>query len=364
MVTSAAGPCDARLADRHDPFALRHRAGRAVEDLVLQHQHGVGIADRGLEQALGVGRVGRRHHLQPRHVRVPGRVALAVLGGDARGRAVGPAEHDRAAHLPARHVERLGRRVDDLVDRLHGEVPGHELDDRPQARHGRAHADAGKPLLGDGRIDHALRPELLEQALADLVGALVLRHLLAHQEHVRRRAASPPPSRRAAPRASFASRSRCRELPLPGFFRHGERAGVRGGNRGRRSLGRPSPRPSPRVDGAWRDAGDARGEGDAAAPSPSSTAIGVLTFTPSVPAGMSSFDTLPSSEASTSMVALSVSISAMTSPALMVWPSSTSHLASLPSSMVGDSAGIRISVGISSGLLSWRGSDPSASRCS
>jgi hypothetical protein len=46
------------------------------------------------------------------------------------------------------------------------------------------------------------------------------------------------------------------------------------------------------------------------------------------------------------MVALSVSISAMMSPALTVWPSLTSHLASLPSSMVGESAGIRISVGI------------------
>src|SRR5882724_10106166 len=70
--------------------------------------------------------------------------------------------------------------------------------------------------------------------------------------------------------------------------------------------------------------GEGWGEGAfVAAPpaSPSSTAIGVLTFTPSVPAGISSFDTLPSSEASTSMVALSVSISAMTSPALMVWPS-------------------------------------------
>src|SRR5438105_3285981 len=99
----------------------------------------------------------------------------------------------------------------------------------------------------------------------------------------------------------------------------------------------------------------------APAPSPSSTAIGVFTFTPSVPAGMSSLDTLPSSEASTSMVALSVSISAMTSPALMVWPSSTSHLASLPSSMVGDSAGISISVGISSGLLSLEGVIPLAS---
>ena len=74
--------------------------------------------------------------------------------------------------------------------------------------------------------------------------------------------------------------------------------------------------------------------------------MGVLTLTFSVPAGTRIFDSLPSSTASTSMVALSVSISAMTSPALTSWPSLTSHLASVPSSMVGDSAGIRTSVGI------------------
>ena len=107
-----------------------------------------------------------------------------------------------------------------------------------------------------------------------------------------------------------------------------------------------------RAAGAWGRRSQTRGGGRAAAaPPPSSTAIGVLTFTPSVPSATSSLDTLPSSAASTSMVALSVSISAMMSPGLMVWPSLTSHLASLPSSMVGDSAGIRISVGISSGSL-------------
>src|SRR5688572_16731191 len=76
------------------------------------------------------------------------------------------------------------------------------------------------------------------------------------------------------------------------------------------------------------------------------TAIGVLTFTFSVPAGTRIFASRPSSTASTSIVALSVSISAMTSPALISWPSLTSHLASVPSSMVGDSAGIRTCVGM------------------
>src|SRR5438067_5972056 len=50
----------------------------------------------------------------------------------------------------------------------------------------------------------------------------------------------------------------------------------------------------------------------------------------------------PSSTASNSIVALSVSISASTSPEWTSSPSLTSHLASLPSSMVGDSAGMRI----------------------
>ena len=53
----------------------------------------------------------------------------------------------------------------------------------------------------------------------------------------------------------------------------------------------------------------------ALSPSASSTAIGVLTFTPCVPSATKISSTVPSSTASTSIVALSVSISAITSPA-------------------------------------------------
>ena len=76
------------------------------------------------------------------------------------------------------------------------------------------------------------------------------------------------------------------------------------------------------------------------------TAIGVFTLTFSVPSATRILPSTPSSTASTSMVALSVSISAITSPDEMVSPSDLTHLASVPSSMVGDRAGIRISVGI------------------
>src|SRR5262249_1649049 len=68
------------------------------------------------------------------------------------------------------------------------------------------------------------------------------------------------------------------------------------------------------------------------------------TLTPWAPASTSRASITPSSTASTSMVALSVSISAITSPDFTVSPGFTSHLARPPSSMVGDSAGIRTSV--------------------
>ena len=116
-------------------------------------------------------------------MRVPGSIILAVLGGHARRGAIGSAEHDRAAHLPARHVIGLSRRIDDVINGLHREVEGHELDNRPQAAHRRAGADTGKAVFRDRSINDASRAELLQQVLRDLVGALVLGDLLAHHEH-------------------------------------------------------------------------------------------------------------------------------------------------------------------------------------
>jgi hypothetical protein len=85
----------------------------------------------------------------------------------------------------------------------------------------------------------------------------------------------------------------------------------------------------------------------ASSPSSSSTAMGVFTFTPSAPSSIRILPIVPSSTASNSIVALSVSISAITSPEETASPSLTHHLASVPSSMVGESAGIRICVGMS-----------------
>src|SRR6478672_12537674 len=81
-------------------------------------------------------------------------------------------------------------------------------------------------------------------------------------------------------------------------------------------------------------------------PSPRITAMGVFTATSAVPSGTRIFPSVPSSVASTSIVALSVSISAITSPDFTSSPSFLSHLARLPFSIVGESAGMSTSIGM------------------
>ena len=178
-------PHDPRLADRDDVIVeLRHLAGMAVQHLVFEEDDRVGIADRGLQQALVVGGRERRDHLQARNLRVPGRVILAVLGGDAGRGAVRATEHDRAAHLAAGHVQRLGRGVDDLVDRLHREVEGHELDDRLQPDIAAPTPTPAKPCSVIGVSITRRAPNSCSRPWRDLVGALIFRDLFAHQEHV------------------------------------------------------------------------------------------------------------------------------------------------------------------------------------
>src|SRR5215472_3545029 len=122
-------------------------------------------------------------------------------------------------------------------------------------------------------------------------------------------------------------------------------ASTAGGRRGAASDGEVvGGRTSARV--SWRALRDRAvlSTASASSPFPAITAIGVLTATCSVPSGITILASTPSSIASTSIVALSVSISASTSPALPGSPSLFSQRAILPSVIVGDSAGIRTSV--------------------
>jgi hypothetical protein len=79
---------------------------------------------------------------------------------------------------------------------------------------------------------------------------------------------------------------------------------------------------------------------DVSSPSSSKTAINSPTATFSAPSATTILPTTPSSILSNSIVALSVSISASIVPLSTSSPSLTSHLASVPVSIVGESAGI------------------------
>ena len=95
---------------------------------------------------------------------------------------VGSPEHDGDIHLPPGHIKHLGGAVDNLVQGQKGEVEGHELDNGPEPYHRRPHTHPGESQLADGRVDDALLSEALQQALGDLVGAVVLRHFLTHEK--------------------------------------------------------------------------------------------------------------------------------------------------------------------------------------
>jgi hypothetical protein len=88
---------------------------------------------------------------------------VAVLAADLTRRRVGPAEHDRDLELPRAHLEILAALLMIWSNATKREVPGHELDDRPEARHRGADADALRSRSRDGRVDDALGTELLEQ---------------------------------------------------------------------------------------------------------------------------------------------------------------------------------------------------------
>ena len=126
---------------------------------------------------------GGGHDLQPGDVGVEGLEGLGMLAGQVLGRPVGAAEHDRHLQLPARHVQHLGGVVQDLVEGLGREVEGHPLHDGPQAHQGRANAHPGEALFRDRGVDDPPGAVLIQQALADLVGAVVLGHLLPQQDH-------------------------------------------------------------------------------------------------------------------------------------------------------------------------------------
>ena len=153
-----------------------------VQRLVLDEHDRIRIGDGGLQKSGGVGGAARHHDLQPGHVRQPRLEALGVLGAVALPGAALSAEHERHRQLPARHEVRLGRLVDQLVERERDEVDEHDLDDGFETRLGRTDRHAADGALADRRVADALAAELLGEPSGDQVRA-ALGDVLAEHDH-------------------------------------------------------------------------------------------------------------------------------------------------------------------------------------
>ena len=105
---------------------------------------------------------------------------------------------------------------------------------------------------------------------------------------------------------------------------------------------------TPYINITWKVEEDLSGiesASELSSPSTFKRAIKELTCISSVPSGIIIFSIIPSSGDSSSIVALSVSISAKISPELTCWPSLTSHLTKFPCSIVGERAGSKMFIG-------------------
>ncbi len=183
---SRPGAGDARHAERDELIvADRHLALGGEQRLRLEHQHRIRGAQRRLHQALGVGGVGRHADDQAGDVRPHRVVGAAVVRPGAADAAHADAHHHRRVHLAVAHVAELGGLQHDLAGRLEQEVGEHEVGDGAGAGGRGAEGGAGEALLGDRRIDHPLRAELVVEVPGVGEGAAALAGALAEIEDVR-----------------------------------------------------------------------------------------------------------------------------------------------------------------------------------
>lgn len=110
----------------------------------------------------------RRDDLQSRHTSVPRGEILRMLRTDTSSGTVRPTEHNRTRDVSTGHVVGLCGAVDDVVDGLHGKVPGHEFTHGTETGQGGTDGETGETHLGDRSVDDSSLSELVEQTLGDL----------------------------------------------------------------------------------------------------------------------------------------------------------------------------------------------------
>ena len=94
-----------------------------------------------------------------------------------------PAQHQRCGRAPA--VVRRRDHVDDLIEGAADEIHELELGDRTQAGKRRPKRRAYDGRLGDGRVDHALGAEAVDEAVGDFESSAVDADVFAEAKDTR-----------------------------------------------------------------------------------------------------------------------------------------------------------------------------------
>ena len=110
---------------------------------------------------------------------------MSVLSTDTGADSIDTTEGDWASQVSRRHVKRLGSRVDNVIDRLQGEVEGHELDDGAEAFETCTDGNTREASLGDWSVPDSIAAISIPHALRDFVSSVVLRDFFANQEDTR-----------------------------------------------------------------------------------------------------------------------------------------------------------------------------------
>merc|ERR1719277_533416 len=114
---------------------------------------------------------------------VPCSKALGMLRRHTLGASIGASEHDGDIDLAAGHVHRLGGGVDHLVDGLHREVEGHELQDGSETMESCSNSQSRESHFCDGGVNNSSVSVLLPQSSCYLVSSIILCNLLTHDKH-------------------------------------------------------------------------------------------------------------------------------------------------------------------------------------
>lgn len=106
-----------------------------------------------------------------------------MLGSNGGSWAIQSSENDWAMQLARTHVVQLGSTVDYVVNSLQSEIHCHEFNNRFQSHRRSSDTYSSEPCLGDRSVDDSLGTVLVDQALWNFVGTMVLPNFFSHKEN-------------------------------------------------------------------------------------------------------------------------------------------------------------------------------------